>query len=38
MREVAVISFSQAKSVRRERDRNEVEILMPVVHLSLIHI
>jgi acetyl-CoA acetyltransferase len=32
MRDVAVISFSQAKSVRRERDRNEVEILMPVVH------
>ena len=32
MRDVAVISFSQAKSVRREADRNEVEILMPVVH------
>jgi acetyl-CoA acetyltransferase len=32
MREVAVISFSQAVNVRRERDRNEVEILMPVVH------
>ena len=32
MREVAVVSFAQAPSVRREPDRNEVEILMPVVH------
>jgi acetyl-CoA acetyltransferase len=31
MREVAVVSFAQAPSVRREPDRNEVEILMPVV-------
>ncbi|RMD81030.1 MAG: lipid-transfer protein [Candidatus Dadabacteria bacterium] len=31
MRDVAVISFAQAKSVRRDTDRNEVEIVMPVV-------
>ena len=31
MRDVAVISFSQAPMRRREVDRNEVEILMPVV-------
>lgn len=31
MRDVAVISFAQSPSVRRELDRNEVEILMPVV-------
>jgi len=31
MRDVAVISFAQSPSVRREVDRNEVEILMPVV-------
>jgi acetyl-CoA acetyltransferase len=31
MRDVAVVSFSQAPSVRREPDRNEVEILMPIV-------
>jgi acetyl-CoA acetyltransferase len=31
MRDVAVVSFAQARSVRREPDRNEVEILMPVV-------
>jgi acetyl-CoA acetyltransferase len=31
MREVAVVSFAQAPSVRRELLRNEVEILMPVV-------
>ena len=31
MREIAVVSFAQAPSVRREPDRNEVEILMPVV-------
>jgi len=31
MRDVAVVSFAQAPSVRREPDRNEVEILMPVV-------
>ena len=32
MREVAVVAFSQSESVRRERDRNEVEILIPVIH------
>jgi acetyl-CoA acetyltransferase len=31
MREVAIVSFAQAPNVRRERDRNEVEMLMPVV-------
>jgi acetyl-CoA acetyltransferase len=31
MRDVAVISFAQSPSVRREDERNEVEILMPVV-------
>jgi acetyl-CoA acetyltransferase len=31
MREIAVVSFAQAKSVRRDIHRNEVEILMPVV-------
>jgi acetyl-CoA acetyltransferase len=31
MRDVAVIAFAQSPSVRREPDRNEVEILMPVV-------
>src|SRR5271166_6003579 len=31
MREVAVVSFAQAKAKRRELDANEVEILMPVV-------
>jgi acetyl-CoA acetyltransferase len=31
MRDVAVVAFAQAKNVRRELDRNEVEILMPVV-------
>lgn len=31
MREVAVVSFAQAPSVRRDEYRNEVEILMPVV-------
>lgn len=31
MRDVAVVSFSQARSVRRDIIRNEVEILMPVV-------
>ncbi|MFP6626585.1 MAG: thiolase domain-containing protein [Deltaproteobacteria bacterium] len=31
MRDVAVISFAQSPSVRRETDRNEVEMLMPVV-------
>ncbi len=31
MRDVAVVAFAQAKNERRELDRNEVEILMPVV-------
>jgi len=31
MREVAIVSFAQAPSVRRDQERNEVEILMPVV-------
>jgi acetyl-CoA acetyltransferase len=32
MRDVAVVSFAQAKSVRSDIGRNDVEILMPVVH------
>ncbi|MDZ4278489.1 MAG: thiolase domain-containing protein [Dehalococcoidia bacterium] len=35
MRDVAVVSFAQAPSVRRELERNEVEILMPVVHEAI---
>ncbi len=31
MREVAVVSFAQSPSVRRDMERNEVEILLPVV-------
>ena len=31
MREVAVVGFSQSASVRREPNRNEVEILIPVI-------
>ena len=31
MRDVAILSFAQSASVRREARRNEVEILMPVV-------
>jgi acetyl-CoA acetyltransferase len=31
MRDVAVVSFAQSPSVRREVDRNEVEMLMPVI-------
>ncbi len=31
MRDVAVIAFAQAPTVRRERELNEVEILMPVL-------
>ncbi len=31
MRDVAVVSFAQAPSVRSDSERNEVEILMPVV-------
>jgi len=32
MRDVAVVAFTQAPSVRRDLDRNEVEILIPVIH------
>ncbi len=31
MRDVAIVAFAQAPSVRKEPERNEVEILMPVV-------
>jgi acetyl-CoA acetyltransferase len=31
VREVAVVGFAQSPSVRRENDRNEVEILIPVI-------
>ncbi len=31
MREIAIVSFAQARSVRRDIRHNEVEILMPVV-------
>jgi len=31
MRDVAIVGFTQAPSVRREPDRNEVEILIPVI-------
>lgn len=34
-REVAVVAFAQAPSVRREERRNEVEMLMPVVQEAL---
>ena len=34
-REVAVVAFAQAPSVRREDRRNEVEMLMPVVREAL---
>ena len=32
MRDVAVVSFAQSQHVRREAYRNEVELLMPVLH------
>ena len=32
MRDVAVVAFAQSPLVRREEQRNEVEILMPVLH------
>jgi acetyl-CoA acetyltransferase len=32
MRPVAVVGFTQSASMRREPDRNEVEILIPVIH------
>ncbi len=35
MREVAVVSFAQSRSVRRDTYRNEIEILMPVVHEAI---
>src|SRR5205085_2164368 len=35
MRDVAVVSFAQSASVRAEDTRNEVEILMPVVHEAI---
>ena len=35
MRDVAIVSVAVAEHVRRERTRNEVEILMPVVHQVL---
>jgi hypothetical protein len=31
MRDVAVVGFMQSPSLRREPDRNEVEILVPVI-------
>ena len=31
MRDVAVVGFAQSPSMRRERNRNEVEILVPVI-------
>lgn len=35
MRDVAILSFAQAPNVRREADRNEVEMLMPVTREAL---
>ena len=35
MRDIAVIAFAQAPSLRRNTDANEVEILMPVVTEAL---
>lgn len=35
MRDVAIVSVARADHVQRERRRNEVEILMPVVHQVL---
>src|SRR3990170_4455508 len=35
MRDVAVVSFAQAASVRRDTERNEVEILAPVVREAI---
>jgi len=32
MRDVGVVGFSQSPSLRREPNRNEVEILIPVIH------
>jgi acetyl-CoA acetyltransferase len=35
MREVAVVSFAQMPAVRRERERDEVEMLLPVISEAL---
>ena len=35
MRDVAIVSFAQAPSVRHDAERNEVEILMPVVREAI---
>ena len=35
MRDVAIVSFAQAPNVRRDAERNEVEILMPVVREAI---
>ena len=35
MRDVAVVSFAQSRSVRREQDANEVEMLMPVLRAAV---
>ncbi len=35
MRDVAVVGFAQAKSVRHDNERNDVEILMPVVREAI---
>ncbi len=35
MRDVAVVSFAQAPNLRADRERNEVEIVMPVVREAL---
>ena len=32
MRDVAIVAFAQSHHVRREQQRNEVELLMPVLH------
>lgn len=35
MRDVAIVSFAQAKNVRRQLDANEVEMVMPVVRAAV---
>ena len=32
MRDIAVVATAQSPAIRKEERRNEVEILMPVVH------
>ena len=32
MRDVALVAFTQSPSMRRSLDRNEAEILIPVIH------